>query len=141
MEHSWLAKYGDKATDVELPPIVTGNLRSFRGAQRVKKAVLTYLATQLSEKELDPMKKLFLGLDKNGDGRLSQDEIKQGLAGTSNEHELCDLMLAMDTDASGFVDYNGTKSMCAHRDRVPGCCHWRRCVSEQGQAAASIQHV
>ncbi|MDR3549320.1 MAG: hypothetical protein P4M11_13835 [Candidatus Pacebacteria bacterium] len=107
LDHPWLQKYAEKKRIAELPPIVTQNLRSFRGAQRVKKAVLTYLATQLSERELDPVKKLFVALDKNGDGKLSREEVKQGLLGKSNEKELCDLVLAMDTDASGFVDYNG----------------------------------
>jgi calcium-dependent protein kinase len=106
LDHPWFAKFCDKSAVVELPKLVTDNLKTFKGAQKVKKAILTYLATQLSDKEIGPMKKLFSALDKNGDGRLSSEEIKTGLAGKSNEKELTEIILSMDTDASGFIDYN-----------------------------------
>ena len=107
LDHAWLKNFADSKEEAQFTPIVTKNLKTFRSAQKVKKAVLTYLATQLSDKEIGPMKKLFLSLDKNGDGKLSQEEIKQGLSGKSNEKELVEIILAMDTDASGFIDYNG----------------------------------
>ncbi len=106
LEHPWIVKYADKKVQIDMPPIVTRSLTRFKGAQKVKKAVLTYLATQLSEKEMAPMKKLFLGLDKNGDGKLSLEEVEKGLAGKSNAKELLEIVQSMDTDASGFVDYN-----------------------------------
>ena len=105
--HPWFAKMADKNVVSEVPPILTKNLKSFRGAQKMKKVVLTYVATQLSEKEIISMKKLFQALDKNGDGRLSKEEIIEGLKGRSDEKELVDIMLSMDTDGSGFIDYNG----------------------------------
>jgi calcium-dependent protein kinase len=109
LEHPWFKKMGDPQTaGAELPLLVTKNLKLFRGAQKVKKAVLTYLATQLSEKEMEPLKKLFLTLDKNGDGILSLEEIRDGLKGRSDENELMDIMQSMDTDGSGFIDYTGT---------------------------------
>ena len=107
LEHKWISTYATKKVVTQLPSIVTKNLRSFHGAQKVKKAFLTYLATQLSEKELGPMKKLFLALDKNGDGRLSADEIRQGLAGQTHDAGLFDIIASMDTDGSGYIDYNG----------------------------------
>lgn len=114
LDHPWIAKMADKKMALEVPPLVTKNLKAFKGAQRVKKAVLTYLATQLSEKEMEPLKKLFLSIDKNGDGRLSMEEIKEGLKGRSDEKELSEIMTAMDTDGSGFVDYNGkTYTKCS----------------------------
>ena len=107
LSHAWLTKFIDKPAKVELPSIVTKQLKIFRGAQRVKKVVLTYLATQLSEKEMEPLKKIFMGLDKNGDGILSLEEINEGLKGRSDEIELREIMSSMDTDGSGFIDYNG----------------------------------
>ncbi len=107
LAHDWFKKLLGAQPVGELPLLVTQHLKTFRGAQRIKKAVLTYLATQLSEKELDPLKRLFLGLDKNGDGILSLEEIREGFKGRSNEAELLSIVQAMDTDASGFVDYTG----------------------------------
>ena len=98
----------DQREAASLPLIVLKNLKVFRGAQKVKKAVLTYLATQLSEKEIEPLKKLFLSLDKNGDGRLSLEEIHTGFKGRPDEQEFVDIMVSMDTDKSGYIDYNGT---------------------------------
>lgn len=106
LDHPWVKKYTEKKGGVELPLIVTKNLNKFKSAEKVKKVVLTYLATQLSEKEMEPIKKLFLALDKNGDGKLSMEEIETGLKSKDNSKELVDLVKSMDTDKSGFVDYN-----------------------------------
>ena len=107
LEHPWITKFADKKEAAEVSSIMTKNLKTFRGAQKVKKAVLTYLATQLSEKEIEPLKTLFLSIDANGDGRLSREEIKAGFKGRQDEQELLEIMAAMDTDGSGFIDYNG----------------------------------
>lgn len=106
LDHPWTRKYTEKKGAVELPQIVTKNLKKFKSAERVKKVVLTYLATQLSEKEMEPIKKLFVALDKNGDGKLSMEEIETGLKAKDNSKELVELVKSMDTDKSGFVDYN-----------------------------------
>ena len=128
LEHPWISKMADKSVAVELPSLLTDNLKAFKGAQKVKKAILTYLATQLSEKDIGPMKKLFMSLDKNGDGRLSAEEIHIGLTGKSNEKELTEIILSMDTDASGFIDYNGNKISITLR--IPRSCYWRGRLSQ-----------
>jgi len=55
------------------------NLKNFRNVAKLKKAALTYIASQLSEKEISHISKLFLQLDKNGDGVLTFEEVKEGL--------------------------------------------------------------
>jgi calcium-dependent protein kinase len=106
LDHPWLKKYTEKKGKVELPQIVTMNLKKFKSAERVKKVVLSYLATQLTEQEMEPIKKLFVALDKNGDGKLSMEEIETGLKSKGSSKELVELVKSMDTDNSGFVDYN-----------------------------------
>eukprot|EP00826_Nyctotherus_ovalis_P026734 TRINITY_DN2085_c0_g2_i11.p2 TRINITY_DN2085_c0_g2~~TRINITY_DN2085_c0_g2_i11.p2 ORF type:complete len:134 (-),score=52.92 TRINITY_DN2085_c0_g2_i11:149-550(-) len=49
---------------------------------------------------------MFKTLDENGDGKLSYEEIKKGLKGRADEKELTNLMLAIDTDNNGFIEYN-----------------------------------
>ena len=110
LDHPWIKKMADQAPSAPLPPLILKNLKVFRGAEKVKKAVLTYLATQLSEKEIEPLKTLFLSLDKNGDGRLSLEEIRSGFVGRPEQGEFMDIMLSMDTDKSGYIDYNGSSS-------------------------------
>jgi len=53
-------------------------LRSFRNASKLKKAVLTCMASQLSEHEILDLRDVFLALDKNGDGTITIDELKEG---------------------------------------------------------------
>ena len=109
LEHPWLKKTCKEFSGIAVvtAPIVK-NLKAFKNSQKLKKAVLTYIATQLSEKELAPLRTLFKSLDSNGDGRLSYKEIKQGLKGRADEQELVSLMISIDTDNSGFIEYNGS---------------------------------
>ena len=55
-----------------------GSLKNFRNSEKLKKAALTLIASQLSESEIMELAKLFEKLDKNGDGVLSFEEIKEG---------------------------------------------------------------
>ena len=106
LDHPWLHKYAAKDVKIELPSIVTKSLGLFKGAQKVKKAVLSYLATQLSEKDMKNLRKIFLALDKNGDGQLSQEEISKGVKSDPKLTDLTSLVKSMDTDGSGSIDYN-----------------------------------
>ena len=81
-------------------------MESFKDAKNIKKAVLTCIATQLSSNEIGPLRDIFNSLDKNGDGKLSDSEIKEGLKGHTNEKELIALMSNIDTDHNGFIEYN-----------------------------------
>jgi calcium-dependent protein kinase len=107
LNHPWLEKMAGKSLSVQLPPLITQNLKNFSVTQKVKKVVLAYLATQVSEKETASLRKFFLGLDKNGDGILSIEEVKEGIKDRKDELELLALIENIDTDCSGFIDYNG----------------------------------
>ena len=141
LDHPWIQEMTEKTALVTLPALVTTNLKNFSVTQKVKKVVLAYLATQLSEKEVDTLRRLFIGLDKNGDGVLSTDEVRDGLKGRSNEHELTAIVESIDTDHSGFVDYNGTINSGITMHRIPSSLSWRRHIYEPRKINASIQHV
>ena len=107
IQHPWVLKHcKTKGLKLEVSPDIVNNLKLFQGAQKLKKAVLTYIATRLSEKELAPLRTIFKSLDKNGDGKLSQEEIQMGLHGRADAKELTELMLAIDTDNNGYIEYN-----------------------------------
>lgn len=107
VDHLWFKKMADPKNIPTVPPFLTKNLMNFKSAQKLKKAVLTYIATQVSEKDIGALKKLFQALDKNGDGRLSNEEILDGLKGREDEKELGKVLISMDTDGNGYIDYNG----------------------------------
>lgn len=106
LEHPWLKNISSKTVDA-FPSTVTKQLRRFRKFQRVKQAALAYLATQLSEDELRPLRLLFLKLDKNGDGLLSTEEVLSALKAHPKKDSLESIVGAMDTNGSGFIEYNG----------------------------------
>ena len=112
------------ASKVEVPQNILKNLKAFSEAQKLKKAVLTYIATQLSEKELAPLRAMFKTLDANGDGKLSHKEIQKGLKGRADEKELTSLMIAVDTDNSGYIEYNEFlaaamgEQLCHYKERL-----------------------
>ena len=112
LAHPWVKSLcKDTCSRIAVPYEVIINLRAFKGAQKLKKAVFTYLATQLSQKELSPLRALFKALDANNDGKLSYKEIEDGLKGRADEKELIELIIAVDTDHSGFIEYNGTSAL------------------------------
>ena len=80
-------------------------LKNFQNTNKLKKATLTYIASQLNETEITDLGKLFKSLDKNSDGVLTIDEIKQGLGGNQSYKELDEILKSIDTDGSGKVDY------------------------------------
>lgn len=41
-----------------------------------KKATLLYLASRLPERNIDELRKLFISIDKDGDGTITADEFK-----------------------------------------------------------------
>ena len=76
LNHPWMKADLEKA-------ILNLNWNSFKNFQnynKLKKATLTYIASQLSENEIQELGKLFKGIDKNGDGVLTVEEIKNGLS-------------------------------------------------------------
>ncbi|KAI8080249.1 uncharacterized protein B0P05DRAFT_540549 [Gilbertella persicaria] len=63
----------------------------------------------LSRHEKDELKQLFGKFDKNGDGQISEDELKEvmkGLGEKLSDQEIKDMMNDADTNQDGFIDFN-----------------------------------
>ena len=71
---------------------------------------------------MNTIKQLFLGMDFNYDGKLSQEEMKQGIevmSGSSfrfSKNEYLEMMHAIDKDNNGFIDYQ--EFIAAASDKV-----------------------
>jgi len=86
------------------------NLTNFHAHNMMKAATLTFIGSQLmSKEEREELARVFKKLDKNGDGKLSKDEIKEGYVvhfGRLISDKEVDVMFdAVDTDQSGYIDY------------------------------------
>lgn len=102
LEHPWLLK--DDNTEKLSINLIT--LKSFQTSNRFKKVVLTYIASQMNETEIQQLSKEFQKLDNNNDGVLSVEEIMGGLKDTNmTAHEIQEIISSIDTDNSGVVNY------------------------------------
>lgn len=80
IEHPWIQRKIDKKSAKSLN---ISQLRNFMNTCKLKKAVLSFMASQLSENEISELSKIFLSLDSNGDGTLTIEELTEGIASTS----------------------------------------------------------
>jgi len=76
----------------------------------MKQATYAYIASQmLSKSKKEEMAKVFKAFDKNGDGRLSMDEVKSGYlehyGKIISDDEVEKMFKTVDSDNSGFSDY------------------------------------
>jgi calcium-dependent protein kinase len=110
--HAWFKKFakGEKVKK-SLASRALGNLRSFRAEQKLKQATLAYIVSQcLTKEETDKMEEIFAAMDKNNDGMLSKEEIKEGyeehFGQAIDDDEIDKIFDAIDTDRSGAIDYS-----------------------------------
>jgi len=118
LAHVWLAQasgLGDEENHVSL--IEVGQLRAFSQMNKIKKAAMTIMATNLTDERIESMRALFMGMDKNSDGTISIAELKEGLklAGVKIPRDLTSIIEAVDTDGSGVLDY--TEFLAATMDK------------------------
>lgn len=66
---------------------------------------MTAIAVQASPDDIKELKETFKMLDKNGDGSITFEELKAGLAHKENADTLINLLKSADTDNSGAIDY------------------------------------
>ena len=97
---------------------VVQNMMAFKSLKKLKKAVLMYIATQLSENEVRKLREHFMVMDKDGDGKISLEEIQEALKTHKLTINYKEILESVDTDQSGFVDYTGKESII--NSRVPG---------------------
>jgi calcium-dependent protein kinase len=108
LNHEWIKNKAPKATNAQIAPNFVDNLRGFRSQNKLKKAALHIIAGQLNEDQIKALRDTFMSLDKNGDGLLTQLELKEGLTKAGLKEIPADLQAILedvDSDGSGVIDY------------------------------------
>jgi len=111
LQHSWLlASSHESHRSTTALPQVLSNLQSFTKGRKLREAVQTFIATQLlSAQETKELREVFREIDKNGDGKLSREELMQEYLKTMGIEEATTevdrIMEKVDSDGSGFIDY------------------------------------
>ena len=99
------------------------SLKGFRVEQKLQHAVLTFIASQLINKEESKkLSETFRNIDKNGDGKLSREELleayKMTLGKEAALEEVENIMKTVDINGSGFIDYTEFITACAKKDAM-----------------------
>merc|ERR1712187_798174 len=118
LNHVWIKNKAPKATGAKLGESMVDNLRGFRSQNKLKKAALHIIANQLNEDQIKALRETFMHLDGNGDGKLTVNEMKEGIqkAGLKEiPHDLQQIMEDVDSDGSGVIDY--TEFLAATLDK------------------------
>jgi calcium-dependent protein kinase len=111
LKHPWITEMSTQAIDSSVAMGALSNLKTFRADQKLKQATFAFIASQLlSKNEKESLAKIFKALDKNGDGKLSKEEILDGYENYFGKHldhgDIEKMFDAIDIDQSGFIDYS-----------------------------------
>lgn len=83
----------------------------YKQCGKFKKSILFYIASQLSEKEISELRKIFVLLDEDKDGRLNYKEFEQGFElltiKTIPKETIKNVFDSIDLSKKGSIDYNG----------------------------------
>ena len=84
-------------------------LKNFAKYSKFNQAVLAFLSHNYAEKnKLDKLKKIFLSIDLNLDGKISREELKYAYKSANikiSDEQLDKIIKAIDFDNNGFIEY------------------------------------
>jgi calcium-dependent protein kinase len=124
LEDSWITyNLSLSAKREQTDPRALKNLQTFRTEQKFQFAVLTFLGSNLLNKEESKqMYDNFRKLDKNNDGKLSADELIEAYNKTMQkeeaEEEVRKIMQTVDSNGSGFIDYSEFVTACMKKEML-----------------------
>ncbi|KAI4324297.1 hypothetical protein L6164_023848 [Bauhinia variegata] len=104
LEHSWIQNK-DHGRNISLGDHVGMRIKQFSLMNKFKKKVLRVVADNLPDEQVDGIKQMFHMMDKDKNGNLSFEELRDGLSMFG--HTLPDLDVQMLLDAAD-IDGNGT---------------------------------
>ena len=94
---------------LSIQPLFT-NLKKFHANQKLQQSVLTFIATQLLNKEeTRELSEVFRAMDTNSDGKIAKEELLKEYKKTKPllqaQDEVEKIMNEVDIDKSGYIDY------------------------------------
>ncbi|XP_019163795.1 PREDICTED: calcium-dependent protein kinase 17-like [Ipomoea nil] len=120
LNHPWIKEDGE-APDTPLDNVVFDRIKQFRAMNKFKQVALRVIAGCLSEEEIMGLKEMFKSMDSDGNGTITLEELKRGLAkqGTKlSEYEVKQLMEAADADGNGLIDYEEFITATMHLNKL-----------------------
>jgi calcium-dependent protein kinase len=123
LAHPWMFQARRHTLDSAQAGRILQNLRTFHWEKKLQKATMAFIVSQLTTKdEREEMLELFKSLDKDGNGTLSRQEILEGMnlfsRVTGIEEEVDRIMLQVDSDGSGEIDYTEFITATLNKSRL-----------------------
>ena len=111
LEHPWIVKNKNKfKIDMAKFGEIVKNLRNYKASLKLQQSTLAYIVHNLVQKDdCDYLRQVFIYLDDNGDGKLTTNELTNGLSLILDKKEAEDevnrLFEIIDVDKNGFIEY------------------------------------
>ena len=106
----WIQSYAESSRKARaLDPSAMQNLADFRTSSKLQQATLAFIASNLtSNHEIEELRSAFTVLDINGDGQISEEELRVGFStlSLSASSSAEDILTRCDMDGNGMIDYN-----------------------------------
>ena len=107
LKDTWVVEHAPNAKKGGLVQINENQLKNYAASSKMRKAVLTYIASRLSQNEIEELNKNFQEIDDNNDGKLTLEEIKKAINKNKdiNIEHIEEIFKSIDTDGSGCIEY------------------------------------
>ena len=115
--HPWLKNQLSKDAKSNGVKINFNTFKTYSGANKLSRAVLTYIASRLTDDEVKKLKDAFQKIDVNKDGMLTLEELKNAVNQNPEVHvmNIEQIFKTIDTDNSGVINY--TEFLAASIDK------------------------
>ena len=104
LNHEWLLKNAPNSKG-NLENLNIQHLKNYSSTNKLKKAILTFIASRLQEYEVENLRKNFEEIDLNKDGTITLDEMKNCMNKFCGDKNVEELFKSFDTDGTGKLGY------------------------------------
>ncbi|KAL8269986.1 hypothetical protein Esti_006086 [Eimeria stiedai] len=149
IRHQWFNMHMPDSVSTEPLGIdILSKFRRFQSLSRLKKLALTVIAQHLDDSEIESLKAVFTQLDTRGDGVLSIDEVREGIARSGvrlpSDMVLEEVLTEVDTAGTGTIDYTEFIAACLHQShyiREEACRAAFRVLDINGDGHVSAEEL
>jgi len=115
--HPWIQQQKDKEfADVEVNADVFSNMETYMNSVALKRTTLSFIASRIPEDQIQTLRLAFSKMDKNGDGQLTLEELREGLKEVPEialkEEDISKAMAVIDSNQNGLIDYTEFIAAC-----------------------------
>jgi len=117
LNETWVKDNAPNSSKISIPMKPDG-FKNYAKSNKLRKAVLTYIASRLSEEEIKKIKEVFQNIDVDNDGKLSLEEMKKAIHLTNDMKIIFneEIFKSIDTDNSGNIEYTEFISACIEKN-------------------------